>query len=139
MMHTEGQAIVASFYQAFARRDLEALLQLIHPEVEFRAAENFIYAAQNPYLGPDAVAALIKRIDADWNGFLILPEEIHGTGDMVIARGRYRGTFKANGFSLNAEYVHVFKFRDAKIVLQHNYTDTAQFRDALDYIQIAGA
>ena len=138
-MHTESQAIIASFYQAFARRDLDRMLELIHPEVEFRAAENFIYAAQNPYLGPSAVAALIKRIDADWNGFVIIPEEIHGTGDMVIARGRYRGDLKAGKFSLNAEFVHVFKFRDGKIVMQHNYTDTAQFRDAVSRAQLAGA
>ncbi len=138
-MHTESQAIIASFYQAFARRDLDRMLQLIHPEVEFRAAENFIYAAQNPYLGPAAVAALIKRLDADWNGFVIIPEEIHGTGEMVIARGRYRGSFKAAEFTLNAEFVHVFKFKEGKIVLQHNYTDTAQFRDAVSRVQLAGA
>jgi len=131
------QEAIATFYQAFARRDLDFLLELLHPEVEFRAAENFIYAAQNPYLGPAAVAALMRRIDADWNGFTIIPEEIHGTGDMVIARGRYRGILKSNGFALNAEFVHVFKFRDGKIVLQHNYTDTAQFRDAIGLAQSA--
>jgi ketosteroid isomerase-like protein len=50
---------------------------------------------------------------------------------MVIARGRYHGTHKASGFHLDAEYVHVFKFKDGKVVLQHTYTDTAQFRDAV--------
>jgi ketosteroid isomerase-like protein len=138
-MQTETKGIIALFYQAFARRDLDSLQQLVHPDVEFRAAENFIYAAQNPYLGPAAVGALIRRIDADWDGFTIIPEEILGTGEMVIARGRYRGTFKATGFALNAEFVHVFKFRDGKISLQHNYTDTAQFRDAHQPAQSARA
>jgi ketosteroid isomerase-like protein len=138
-MNSESKVLITQFYQALARRDLEFILQLLHPEVEFRAAENFMYGAQNPYLGTAAVLALMKKIDDDWDGFTVIPEEIHGTGDMVIARGRYRGTYKANGFPLNAEYVHVFKFRDGKIVLQHNYTDTAQFRDALSHVQLAGA
>ena len=123
--------MIAAYYDAFGRQDYAFLLNLMHTDIEFRSSENFIYADRNPYRGRDGVKHLVDRIATDWETFMIVPEEITGAGDMVIARGRYMGKFKGTGFPLNAEFVHVFKFRDGLIVLQHNYTDTAQFRDAV--------
>jgi ketosteroid isomerase-like protein len=124
-------SMIAAYYHSFAQKDFPFLLDLMHPDIEFRSAENFIYADHNPYRGKDGVKDLITRLTADWEIFDMQPEEITGAGDMVIARGRYKGKFRHTGFLLDAEFVHVFKFRDGRIVLQHNYTDTAQFRDAV--------
>jgi len=124
-------SMIAAYYHAYAQGDTSFMLDLLHPDVEFRSSENFIYADHNPYRGKDGVKDLLTRMAADWEIFEILPDEITGAGDMVIARGRYKGKFKHTGFVLNAEFVHVFKFRDGRIVLQHTYTDTAQFRDAI--------
>ena len=124
-------SMIAAYYHAYAQGDTSFMLDLLHPDVEFRSSENFIYADQNPYRGKDGVRDLLTRMAADWEIFEILPDEITGAGDMVIARGRYKGKFKGTGFVLDAEFVHVFKFRDSRIVLQHTYTDTAQFRDAI--------
>lgn len=133
MEHTAPNytTLVAAYYHAFAQADIPFMMELLHEDVEFRSPENFIYADRNPYLGRDSVKRHFKRITEDWEFFDVLPEEITGAGDMVIARGRYRGKFKETGFVLDAEFVHVFKFRDGRIILQHNYTDTAQFRDAI--------
>ncbi|MEO8099536.1 MAG: nuclear transport factor 2 family protein [Acidobacteriota bacterium] len=131
-MSSENRNTVIQFYEALARADHDAVLAMLNDNVECRAAEKFIYADQNPYVGPAAVSGLMKRIAADWSKFEMIPDEIHGAGDMVIACGRYIGVYKANGFNLLAEFVHVFKFKDGKIISQHNYTDTAQFRDALN-------
>ena len=124
-------SMVAAYFHAFAQQDLNFLLDLLHPEVEFRSAENFIYADRNPYRGKSGVKDLFSRYTNDWDSFQALPEEITGAGDMVIARGRFRGKFRSSGFLLDAEFVSVFKFREGRIVLIHTYTDTAQFRDAV--------
>ena len=124
-------SMVAAYYHSFAQKDLNFLLDLLHPDVELRSSENFIYADRNPYRGKSGVKDLFARADADWDSFQALPEEITGAGDMVIARGRFKGKFKGSGFLLDAEFVHVFKFREGRIVLIHTYTDTAQFRDAV--------
>lgn len=123
--------VVVEFYNAYASGDLNRLLVLLHPELECRASETFIYADQNPYLGPDGFRRILEKLAGDWEVFQVIPEEIQAAGDLVIARGRYLGTYKATGDHLNAEFVHVFKFKDNKIILQHNYTDTAQFRDVV--------
>jgi len=124
-------SMIAAYYHAYSQSDIAFVLNLFHPEAEFRSSENFIYADRNPYRGKEGMKDLFTRLQNDWEIFEVLPDEITGAGDMVIARGRYKGKFKHTGFVLDAEFVHVFKFKDGRIALQHTYTDTAQFRDAM--------
>ena len=133
MEHTPPSytSMVAAYYHAYTQSDINFMLDLLHPDMEFRSSENFLYADRNPYRGKEGVRHILTRINEDWEGFQVLPDEITGAGDMVIARGRYKGKFRQTGFMLDAEFVHVFKFRDGRIALQHTYTDTAQFRDAV--------
>ena len=44
-----------------------------------------------------------------------------------MAVGRYRGTIKAGGGSLDAQFCHVYRFRDGKVATFQQYTDTAQW------------
>lgn len=121
-----------SMYEAFARGDVPAVLAALDPQIEWNEAENFIYADKNPYIGPQAVLeGVFMRIGGEWATFSAVPEEILNSGDTVIARGRYRGVYKATGSRVDAQFVHVFKFRAGKIARFQQYTDTAQFRDAV--------
>jgi uncharacterized protein len=131
-MSADYRLAIERFYRMYARKDLSAALELFDPQVEMHAAENFIYAKSNPYVGPDAIRdGLFARVDAEWDGFSATHEEILGVGEVVIARGRYKGTFKATGTSINAEFVHVFRFKNGKIANWQSYTDTAQFKEAV--------
>ena len=75
----------------------------------------------------------------DWGEFEMLPVEILGSGEIVIANGRFRGVYRANGARVNAQFVQVFQFRDGKVSKCQMYTDTAQFRDAINAIRQTGA
>jgi ketosteroid isomerase-like protein len=138
-MVTDHRQIVKRFYRLYAIKDIAAAMDLFDPRVEMHPAENFIYATGRPYVGPEEVrASIFTRVDEEWDGFTATTEEILGAGEVVIARGRYRGTFKATGTAIDAEFVHVFRFKDDKIVTWQSYTDTAQFKDAVNG-QSAGA
>jgi ketosteroid isomerase-like protein len=131
-MVADHRHVVERFYRMYARQDLAGALELLDPQVEMHAAENFIYAAGSPYIGPEAIRdGIFARVEEEWNGFSAACEEILGAGEVVIARGRYRGTFKATGTSINAEFVHVFRFREGRIAMWQSYTDTAQFKEAV--------
>ena len=131
-MVTDYRQIVKRFYRLYAIKDIAAAMDLFDPQVEMHPAENFIYAKGSPYIGPEAIQNnIFTRVDAEWDGFTATTEEILGSGEVVIARGRYRGTFKATGTTINAEFVHVFRFKDGKISMWQSYTDTAQFKEAL--------
>jgi ketosteroid isomerase-like protein len=45
----------------------------------------------------------------------------------VVVLGRYGGTMKAGGATLDSPYCHVYHFRDGKVVSFQQYTDTAQW------------
>jgi len=45
----------------------------------------------------------------------------------AIDGGNYHGTLKASGAALDAQYCHVYRFRDGKAVTFQQYTDTAQW------------
>jgi ketosteroid isomerase-like protein len=130
-MSEDWRTTVESFFDAFARRDFVRLRELLDPQVEWNAAESFIYAEGSPYRGPDAVLGIMRQIDAEWDHFVANPEEFFGEEGIAITRGRYRGKFNPTGFRLNAEFVHVFRLKNGRIVVAQTYTDTAQFRDAV--------
>src|SRR5271154_4101009 len=107
---------IRSFYEAFARRDATLFTELLDPEIEWTAAESFLYADQSPYVGVETVFKLIfGRVLRDWENFSMSPGEMLGGGEIVIASGRFRGTFKANGAAIDAQFVQVFQLKDGKI------------------------
>ncbi len=123
---------VRSLYEAWAHRDAERCAALVDPEIEWTSAENFIYSDHSPYKGAAAVLTLMfGRVLIDWNNFSMGAAEILGSGDIVIANGRFRGTYKANGASIDAQFVQVFQFKDGKVSKCQVYTDTAQFKETI--------
>jgi len=138
-MHDYTQTVRA-FYEALVHRDPKLFAALLDPQIEWTSAENFIYADHSPYLGVDAVRKLIfERLPADWDNFSLTAGEILGGGDLVIANGRFRGTFKANGASIDAQFVQVFQFKDGKIARCQMYTDTAHFKESISQGRLASA
>jgi hypothetical protein len=129
---------IAALYAAFARKDLESVRSLFDPKVEWNAAENFLYADGNPYIGHDAVMnGIFKRLGQDWAEFSVTAEEILGSGNLIIARGRFRGIFGANGAGVDAQFVQVFQFEGDKISKVQMYTDTASFKDTIARARLA--
>jgi uncharacterized protein len=127
-MSQENAKTVQGMYEAFAKGDIPTVLAGLDPQVEWWEAENFIYAAGNPYVGPNAVLeGVFMRIGTEWDGFAVSPKEVLDAGDTIIAHGYYSGTYKETGKALRAQFAHFFTFRDGKAVKFQQYTDTAQF------------
>ncbi len=126
-MSYANRAIVESFYAAIARGDGPAALAQMDPEIVWYEAENFPYADRNPYIGPAAVAeGVFYRLATEWDNFQALPDDFLDAGDTIIVTGRYRATYKSTGISLDAQFVHIWRLRDGKVITFQQYTDTAQ-------------
>ncbi len=123
---------VESFYAAVGRGDIPHIIGALHPDLNWQEAEGSVYADKNPYIGADAVlTGLFARLGGEWDGFSAVPAEFVDGGETVVALGRYRGTYKATGVKLDAQFAHVFSFKDGKVASFQQYTDTAQFQDAV--------
>src|SRR5437763_15402532 len=106
-MSLDQSEAIRSMYDAFARGDVPSVMGKLSPDLVWNEAENFLYADRNPYVGPQAVLeGVFLRLATEWDGFTVAPEEIIGSGATVIARGRYRGTYKATGVRVDAQFVH---------------------------------
>ncbi len=131
-MSQENVNTVRGMYEAFGTGDIATVIAALDPKVEWWEAENFIYADNNPYVGPQAVLeGVFMRIGSEWDGFNVSPEDVLDAGATVIGHGFYSGTFKKNGKQVRAQFAHFFSFRDGKIVKFQQYTDTSQFQQAV--------
>ena len=123
---------VEAFYAAMGRGDIPFVIGILDPQVEWHEADNFVYADQSPYIGVDKLmSGLFARLGGEWDGFSAVSQEIVDGGDTVVALGRYGGVYKGTGVKVNAQFVHVFRFKAGKIAGFQQYTDTAQFKDAV--------
>jgi len=131
-MSAENVKVVREIYDAFAKGDIPAVLGKLAKEIEWREADNFIYADRNPYIGPHAILeGVLMRFGSEWNGFAVEPNAILDAGEQVIALGYYSGTVKKTGKSVRAQMVHVWNIEGGKATKFQQYTDTKQFADAV--------
>ena len=122
---------IRSIYQAFEKGDVPAVLAQMHQNIEWREAENFIYADRNPYIGPQAVLeGVFMRLASDWEGFTVTPKEWLDAGDHVVVLGTYTGTHKSTGREVRAQFAHVWSLTGSRVVRFQQYTDTKQFAEA---------
>jgi ketosteroid isomerase-like protein len=126
-MSEQNVDLVRSIYEAFAAGDVPGVVALMSPDMVWNEAENFPYADGNPYRGPEAIlGGVFARLGSEWDGFAASPEEFHDAGDTVVVLGRYRGTCKATGRSMDAQLAHVWRVADGKATRFQQYTDTLQ-------------
>ena len=121
-------SLAKELYAAFARGEIPAVLGMCDPEIRWRQAEGHPYQPDGAvWIGPQVVLEkLFKRIGAEWDGFAVNVRAFHDAGEHVVIEGRYTGTYKPTGRSLDAQMCHVLRFRDGKLSSFQQYLDTGQ-------------
>lgn len=124
-MSQENITIARRLYDAFAAGDVETIIALMSPDIEWVEAENFPYADNSPYRGPEAVlTGVFGRLGTEWQAFGAHPEEFLDAGDAVVVLGRYSGTCVATGKAMNPQMAHVLRVSDGRITSFRQYVDT---------------
>lgn len=119
---------VKSAYAAMGRNDPSVLFGAMDAAVIWNEAEGGPLAKGNPYVGPQRVGeGVFKPLLGAIDGFTAVPDTYIDGGNHVVALGRYGGTVKASGTRLDAQFCHVYEFRDGKIVRFQQYSDSAQW------------
>ena len=119
---------IKAAYAAFARNDPSVLFAAMDPAIEWNEAEGYPLADRNPYIGPQAVGdGVFARLLAAIDNFAVVPSTFIDGGDHVVVLGRYGGTTKDGGATLDAPFCHVYRLQGDKVVSFQQYTDTAQW------------
>ena len=125
--------LAQEMYNAFNRGDVATVLGAFDAGMEWRVAEGNPYQPVGaPWIGPDAITEnLFAKMGAEWDSFTAHPKSFYDAGDTVVVEGRYTGTFKPTGKSLDAQVCHVWKVRDGKVASFQQFMDTAQLQDVM--------
>ncbi|MEU7814908.1 nuclear transport factor 2 family protein [Pseudonocardia sp. NPDC049154] len=128
---TDNVALVQASYDGFAKGDVEPLLEILHPEVEWNEAEHSTYWPGGSFVGPQAVIEnVIARLAEDFDDFAIEVGRMVGSGGTVLVEARYRAiAAKATGRPLDAQVAHVWDLEEGKVVRWQQYTDTWLFAE----------
>ncbi len=115
-------------YAAFGRNDPSVLFGAMAAGVVWHEAEGNPLADRNPYVGAQAIGeGVFGRLLDAIDGFTAAPSTFIDGGDDVVVLGRYGGTLKASGATIDAQFCHVYRFEGGKIVSFQQYTDSAQW------------
>ncbi len=126
-------AVVDGLYQAFAKGDVPAVLAAMDANIVWNEAENFPYADQNPYIGPDAVLnGVFARIGAEWEYWNLTDIQLHDMlNNKVLATLRYKAKHKTNKKTIDSQTAHLWTLKDGKITAFQQFTDTKQAGEAV--------
>lgn len=125
--------IMQAGYEAFGRGDVEGVLAIFDPRIEWREAEGNPYGrGGGTWIGGQAIVEnLFVKLASEWDRFAASPSEFYDAGDTVVVEGRYTGTYRATGKSIDAQLCHVWKLRDGKVTSFQQYVDTAQLQEVM--------
>lgn len=126
-------SIVDQVYKSFAKGDVPAVLAALDSNVVWNEAENFPYADGNPYKGHDAVVnGIFARLGSEWDYFNLADIKLYEmSNDYILSTGRYQAKYKKTGAVIDAQFAHLWKFENGKVISFQQYVDTKQVANAV--------
>ena len=120
--------IVKQGYQYFSEGNIEAVLALFQPELEWDACKGLPYiSGDNLFIGPSAVAQnVFAKIPESIDSFHINVLDFFGSGDKVVMVGHYRGVYRETGKEFKANATHVWTMKDGEATHFFQAVDTAE-------------
>ena len=124
--------VIQQLYDAFGRRDIEAILDLQAENTEWSVAgpaDRIPWAA--PRRGREGVADFLKVLSASLKAESFSALDFFAQADKVVVLGHQKGKAIASGKPYEIDLVHVWTLSEAKITKLRVYYDTAHIIDAL--------
>lgn len=102
-------------YEGFGRRDLDAVLSVMDPDIEWDATDALAHTGV--YHGHEGVSEYISSLSEAWQEFHLNPEQFTESGDgaHVMVLGSVKGKLAANGQDVEARFAHVLQLEDGKV------------------------
>lgn len=109
-MSTNSELLLAG-YDAWNRHDMEAYLELLHPDVRISTSGMFPDLALE-YRGRERAATFWRQMHEPWEYFRIDVEHIEDEGDWAIASLRFRARGVDSGVEVDMRFGMAMRVHD---------------------------
>src|SRR5919205_2605272 len=120
-MNEENVELIRRGYEAYARRDFQAVFALLDPEVEIRQTELLPWGGT--YRGHEQAREFFRKLSEHTDG-MPEPTGYISAGEDVVATGRLRGRVRANGREFDLAIAHLWSVRGGLVTRFAAYIDT---------------
>jgi len=127
-MAENNRQIISNLYAAFARRDLQSLMQWIDPQAEI--TQTTLLPWGGTFQGQQGLMSFAGKLLASVDAQVEMQEFVEA-GDCVVAIGHTRGHTRATNREFDVRAVHVWTMRDGKVLRFEAYIDTPKMLEAL--------
>ena len=127
-MSQENVEIPRKFFDAYNRGDLEATLDFIAPEFEFRTSGLFM-DTESTYLGREGWYEFWHTFRAAWESITVNLKRIEDLGDQVLVLGTFHGRGHGSGVEVTREAAWLVTLRDGLLAQSRTFETWA---DALE-------
>jgi ketosteroid isomerase-like protein len=130
-MSEENVEVFKRGLEAYNRRDLDAMLEMVDPEVEFHAVLQVALGGEAVvYRGYDGARDMVRDLDDTLAPLHIEISEIRDLDDVLVATGSLRGRGTESGVDIESPYGLVVEFRNGKAIRIRDYLDPKQALEA---------
>ena len=127
-MQDENVRVVRRLLSAFNQRNVEDVLELIDPGVEFFAPQTALSVDRNSsYQGHEGMRQYFDDVNGVWATLQVMPKEFRSKESHVVALGSIVG--ERDGRGVDAEVAWAWKLRDGKVVWGRFTRSPARRRD----------
>ena len=116
---------------AYNRRDVEALVEELHPRIEWRPLLPVLLGGEAAvYRGHEGARRGIQELEEAFTELRAEPVEFRDLGERVVAIGNLHGRGKESGVVTESPIVWLVDFEDGKVVRIREYLDPDEALEA---------
>lgn len=120
-MSQENVEVARRAVDAFNRRDLEVLVELITPDIEWYPA--LPGRLKEGYRGRAGVEAYLREVRNTWKDYCARSSVFSELSDRVLVLGRAEGSGRFTGVTIDSPLGMVIDFRDGRIARVRSFLD----------------
>jgi ketosteroid isomerase-like protein len=112
---------------AYNERDVEALLEILDPDVEWTPAVQQMFGAEaTVYRGHQEIREMLRELGETLSEIHVEFSDIRDLGDRVVAVGRLRTRGHASGVVTESPLGYVAEFKNGRATRVHTYLDPGE-------------
>jgi ketosteroid isomerase-like protein len=121
-------SVVRAVFAAFAERDVERVLELIDPEIEFTPLTADFAGRTQPYRGHEGIREYFRDVALVWDHLRLTPHDFREVRGRILVTGRVNARSPAR--IVDGSTGWLWRVRDGRVVYGRVYPSAADAEEA---------